>query len=170
MSRAPRGRLDAALYVLVVLLTCALVVGGVLGWRTHGDRADAAVESERYGAVLASARTEVLAFVNIDYNDAQSSIDKVAAGATGDFREQYTSSAEDVIKVLTDNESVMTGEVVYAGVAEVDQDSATVIAATTGTVSNTQTDNEPVARSFRLRLELQLVKGRWLTSDLAFVG
>lgn len=170
MSRAPRGRLDAALYVLVVLLTCALVVGGVLGWREHGDRADAATEAERYGAVLGSARTEVLAFVNIDYNDAQASIDKVAAGATGDFREQYTSSAEDVIKVLTDNESVMTGEVVYAGVADVDRDSATVIAATTGTVSNTQTENEPVARSFRLRLELQLVKGRWLTSDLQFVG
>lgn len=165
-----RGRLTAALYVVVVLLACVCVVGGVLVFQEHGERAEAAEVGDRYGAVLGSARTEVEAFVNIDYRDAQASIDRVAAGATGEFREQYTGSAEDVVKVLTENESVMTGEVVYAGVVDVDSDSATVIAATTGTVANTQTEGEAVARSFRLRLELQRVKGRWLTSDLQFVG
>ena len=46
----------------------------------RGDRADAKESQERYGAVLASARTETEAFINIDYQTAQESIDKVAAG------------------------------------------------------------------------------------------
>ena len=56
----------------------------------------------------------------------------------------------------------MEGEVLWAGVVDVDQDSATVIAATSGTVANQQTDNQPVARNFRLRLDLVLEDGQWL--------
>ena len=64
-----------------------------------------------------------------------------------------------MIEVLQQNESVMEGEVLWAGVVDVDKDSATVIAATSGTVANKQTDNKPVVRNFRLQLELVL-RGR----------
>ena len=40
--------------------------------------------------MLGAAREEIDAFVNIDYQHAQDSIDAVAAGATGDFAKQYT--------------------------------------------------------------------------------
>ena len=70
-------------------LACACVVGGVLAWDTRQDRASAAEEQEPYGDVLAAARTEAEAFINIRYDDAQASIDEVVAGATGDFRDQY---------------------------------------------------------------------------------
>lgn len=165
-----RVRLNIALYVVVLLLGCAAVVGGVMSWRTHQDRAETASQQERYGDVLAAATTEAEAFINIRYDDAQASIDAVAEGATGEFREQYDSSAEGVIEVLEQNRSVMEGEVLWAGVVDLDQDSATVIAATTGTVANKQTDNEPVERNFRLQLELVLEDGRWLTRDLQFVS
>ncbi|MEJ7794890.1 MAG: hypothetical protein WKF50_05005 [Nocardioides sp.] len=161
---------DLALLALVVVLLAASVLGGVLAWQAREDRADAAVEQERYGEVLASARAEAEAFINIRYDDAQASIDRVAEGATGEFREEYTSSSERVIEVLVQNESVMEGEVLYAGVVDVDQDSATVIAATSGTVANKQTDNQPVGRSFRLQLELVYEDGRWLTDDLQVVS
>lgn len=165
-----RVRLNITLYVLVLLVACAAVVGGVITWRTHDDRSRDAVEQERYGAVLASATTEAEAFINIRYDEAQESIDKVAEGATGEFREQYASSTDGVIKVLEENKSIMEGEVLWAGVVDVDNDSATVIAATTGTVSNNQTDNKPVVRNFRLQLDLVLEDGRWLTRDLQFVS
>lgn len=166
----PRTRLNLVLYLVVLLLACAAVAGGVLSWRTHQDREDAATEQERYGDVLAAATAEAEAFINISYEDAQTSIDKVAAGATGKFEEQYTSASGGVLEVLENEESVMDGEVVYAGVVDADHDSATVIAATTGTVANKQTDNQPVGRNFRLQLELVLEDGKWLTSDLQFVG
>lgn len=161
---------DLALLVLVVALLAASVVGGLLAWQTHQDRVQTAREQERYGEVLAAARAEAEAFINIRYDDAQASIDQVAEGATGEFRAQYTSSSERVIKELRENQSVLVGKVLHAGVVEVDEDSAIVIAATTGTVANKQTDNQPVGRNFRLRLELVHVDGRWLTSDLQSVS
>lgn len=165
-----RVRLNVVLYVLTLVLVAAVVVGGVLTWRAHGDEERARVEQERYGEVLAAATTEAEAFINIRYDNAQDSIDRVAEGATGKFKEQYDSSSQGVIQVLKENKSIMEGEVVWAGVVDVDQDSATVIAATTGTVANKQTGNKPVARTFRLQLELLFERGRWLTRDLQFVS
>ena len=163
-------RLNLALTALVLVLACACVAGGVLVRHARDVERGDRVEQERYGAVLAAARAEAEAFVNIRYDDARSSIDKVASGATGSLRKQYDTSSSGVIDVLRQNRSVLDGKVLWAGVVDVDQDSATVIATTSGTVANVRTKNRPVARNFRLRLELVRSGGRWLTSDLESVG
>jgi Mce-associated membrane protein len=163
-------RLNIVLYVLALLLACACVFGGVLVYQAHGDREQEAREQERYGEVLAAATREAEAFINIRYDKAQDSIDAVASGATGKFREQYDTSTKGVIEVLKRNKSVMDGKVTWAGVVDVDSDSATVIAATNGTVANASTNNKPVARGFRLKLDLVHEDGRWLTNNLEFVG
>ena len=165
-----RVRLNIALYALALVLACACVAGGVLVRHARDVERGDRVEQERYGAVLAAARAEAEAFINIRYDDAQSSIDKVASGATGSFRKQYDTSTKGVIQVLQQNRSVMDGKVLWAGVVDVDQDSATVIAATSGTVANVQTKDKPVARNFRLKLDLVRSGDRWLTSNLEFVG
>lgn len=171
MPAASQGTgVDLSLLVLVLLLLAASVVGGVLAWQSREDRAETATEQERYGAVLASARAEAEAYINIRYDDAQASIDQVAEGATGEFREQYTSSSERVIEALQRNETVMEGEVLYVGVVDVDEETATVLAATSGTVADQETDNQPVGRDLRLRLELVHEDGRWLTNDLQLVS
>jgi Mce-associated membrane protein len=158
------------LTLLVVLLTLAAGFGAAVTWQTHGDRADAATRQERYGAVLAAADAEVTAFVNLRYDRASDSVDAVAAGATGDFRRHYDTSADRVIRVLRRNRSLMTGHVVWSGVTSVSPTQATVIAATTGTVSNIRTHGAHRPRDFRFRISLVRVGGRWLTSDIAFVG
>ena len=94
----------------------------------------------------------------------------VADGATGEFKKQYSNSTKGVLQVIKQEKSSMEGKVLWAGVVDVDEDSATVIAATSGTVANQQTNNQPVARNFRLRLDLVRENGRWLTNDLQFVG
>ena len=158
------------LSMLVVLLALAAGLGAAVTWRTHGDRADAATHQERYGAVLAAADAEVTAFVNLRYDRASQSVDEVAAGATGDFRDHYVHSADRVARVLVRNRSVSTGHVVWSGVTVIDATSATVIAATTGTVSNVRTHGAREPRDFRFRVTLVRIGNRWLTSDLAFVG
>ena len=162
-------RLVTGLVLVATALAATAVVLGVATWQARGDEGDAEV-TDRYAAILSAATEETEAFVNIRYDRAQESIDAVAEGATGDFAEQYDASTEGVLTLLEENRSVMEGEVVWIGVVDADADSATVLAATTGTVANAQTDDEPVARAFRLRLELVLVDGRWLTSDLQFVA
>ncbi len=158
------------LTMLVVLLVLATGLGAALSWRTHGDRADAATRQVRYGDVLTAAATEVTAFVNLRYDRASESVDAVAAGATGDFRDHYVRSAAAVIRVLQRNRSAMTGRVVWAGVAAISPTRATVIVATTGTVSNRRTHGTDQARDFRFRVTLVHEGARWLTSDIGFVG
>jgi Mce-associated membrane protein len=158
------------LTLLVVLLALAAGLGAALALRAHGDRADAATHQKRYGAVLSAADAEVTAFVNLSYDRAARSVDAVAAGATGDFRDHYVRSAERVAHVLQLNRSSMTGRVVWSAVTDISATRATVISATTGSVSNIRTKGADEPRDFRFRVSLVLVGGRWLTSDIAFVG
>lgn len=180
-----RVRANVLLYVVTMAVAAFVVVLAVLLWRELGDDGTPTAlpqagvvsldeapdeEQERFADVIDSATTEATAFVNIRYDDAQASIEAVMAGATGEFREQYEKSTEDVIKILEENRSVMEGKVLWTGVVAIDPDSATVVVATTGTVANIQTDNKPVARNFRLQMELVLEEGKWLTRDLQFVS
>ncbi|WP_460808218.1 hypothetical protein [Nocardioides salsibiostraticola] len=170
---AAPGRTGTTLIVLAT--TCALLVaiavaGAAFSVKAHLDRGDDAQIQRQYGDVLASARAEAEAFVNIRFDDAEASIERVRDGATGEFREQYDTSTESVIAVLEQNESVMDGEVVWAGVDTLDNDSARVFAYTSGTVANLQTAGKPVERNFRLQLDLVLVEGEWLTKNLEFVA
>ncbi|GAA4719613.1 hypothetical protein [Nocardioides conyzicola] len=165
-----RPGLNVVLYVVALLLGCGVVFGGVLVHQERQDRQRASAEQERYGDVLAAARKEIEAFVNIDYTKAQESIDAVAEGATGDFAKQYDTSTKDVVKILTQAKSVMEGKVLWAGVVDADHDSASVIVATSGTVANTSTNNKPVARQFRIKVDLVDEGGEWKTSNVEFVG
>ncbi|MDX6359013.1 MAG: Mce-associated rane protein [Nocardioidaceae bacterium] len=155
--------------LLVVLVACA-AVGAALAWRTHQDRRDARVSQERYGAVLAAANAEATAFVNLRYDRAEQTVGAVAAGATGGFRSHYDTASGHVVRVLRRHRSSMQGHVVWSGVVQVDASHATVIAATSGTVSNDRTGGSPVERHYRLRLSLVAEGGRWLTSNVQFVG
>jgi Mce-associated membrane protein len=155
---------------LVAVLLVVALVGGALVLRTRHDRADALIQQERYGAVLAAADREATAFVNLRYDRAAQSVGAVAAGATGDFRDHYDSQAALVVQVLRSHRSSMTGRVVWSGVVAVSPDRATVLVATSGTVSNTSTRGHPEPRSFRLRVSLVRDGGHWLASDVRFVG
>ena len=176
-----RVLLNVTLYVVVMVAAALLVVVAVRAFDDDPAPATLPVkgvveldesssgEQERYADIIASASKEATAFVNIRYDDAQASIDAVMAGATGDFRDQYEKSTEALIKLLQDNKSIRTGDVLWTGVVAQDPDSATVIIATSGTVQNKQTGNQPKAEYYRLQLQLVSEKGRWLTSDLQFV-
>lgn len=173
-----RYRTNVALYVATVLAVCGVVLLGVLVTRAEPWTDDAAAagatvpdeETRLYQDVLQAATDQATAFVNIDYQELDASIETVRKGATGTFRDQYDASVDGLRELMTRNKSVMTGEVLSAGVVAADEDSATVLVATRGHVENTQTKGEKQERNLRLQLELSKVKGTWLTSDLQFVG
>jgi Mce-associated membrane protein len=158
------------LALLVALLLLLALLGAALVVREHGDRADARVREERYGAVLAAADAEATAFVNLSHDRAAHGVAEVAAGATGAFRTHYLRSARHLVASLRRHRSVSTGHVVWSGAVAVAPDRATVIVATTGTVSNVSTGGREVPRDYRLRLTLLHQGRRWLTADIAFVG
>jgi hypothetical protein len=65
---------------------------------------------------------------------------------------------------------VSTGHVVWSGVSAVSPRRATVITATSGTVSNDRSGGRPRPRDFRFEVTLVRVGDRWLAANLQFVG
>jgi len=181
-----RVPLNVALYLLTVVGLCAVVLLVVLLVRGDdtwfGDKVDddisvSADEVEKdasgadlHHAVLEAASAEATAFINIDYQHMDDSIQAVRDHATGEFAKQYDKSLESLRKLMTRNQSVMEGQVLAAGVVNADQDSARVLVATKGTVQNTSTSGKKSERNLRLQIDLEYVDGAWLTSDLQFVG
>ncbi|WP_148612997.1 hypothetical protein [Nocardioides rubriscoriae] len=170
-------RLVPVLFVVALVLACACVVGGVLVVREARDRAGGsgaqtptAAEQDRYGEVKLAAEATATALVNIDYRDPQKSFDAVAATATGTFLDQYQASADSLVKLVTSFKSVLTGTVAVSAVDDIDADSASVLVATDGKVSNAQTGETTQVRNFRLLVKLVRQDGVWLANDLQFVG
>lgn len=119
--------------------------------------------------ILDAAGDMVTSFVNFDYRDPDATFEAVLAGSTGTFAEQYRAGTADLKRLGSEAKSTMTAEVEAAGLVSSDDDSATVILATRGQVTNEQTGFEPEARNYRIQVELVLTDGQWLTSDLQYV-
>lgn len=126
-------------------------------------------EQIRTAEQLEAATKMVNAFLNINYEDVEANIEAVKSLSTGQFLRQYTNASEDLADLTRQAKATQTGEVVWAGLVAGDPDDATVIVATSGTVTNELTEFEPQSRTYRLQLDLELVDDRWLTSDLQYV-
>ncbi|MDP3968169.1 MAG: hypothetical protein Q8Q02_07795 [Nocardioides sp.] len=150
------------------LLAVALALAVALVLVLLEVRALSADEEDR-DAALAAARSQARAFTTIDYREVDDSLDRVLAGATGEFAEQFEESRDDIAIGARQNQSVSRGDIVSAGVVSLTDDRAQVIVVVDGEVSNISTE-EPQPRFYRLQLELVRESDRWLTSQLEFVG
>lgn len=161
----PRGRPGWVVALLGVVVVALVVGAAVLFPRWQ----DARAEQAGYDEVLRAATAEVIAFTTLDYRDIDPSIDRVLAGATGQFRKQFKASREQLVALSKQNESVSEGQVLRAGVVSMDDDSARVIVVADSSVTNVNAP-DPQPRHYRLQLDLVRQGDRWLTSGLEFVG
>lgn len=126
-------------------------------------------EQERVAAQIEAATEMVTAFVNFDYKDPDATVTAVRERSTGTFLEQYSKGATDLKKLATEAQSTMVARVVWSGLVAGDDDSATVIVATSGNVTNKTTDFKEEARNYRIQVQLVLEDGAWLANDLQYV-
>jgi Mce-associated membrane protein len=150
---------------LVALVLAALVVAGLSLRQVRADRAD---EAARSGAV-AAARQLAVSFTSLDYRTYDEGARRLADSASGALRQQLTDSAGALKKAMTANQSVTRGTVLDAAVVAADRDSARVLLVVDADVTNTSTTT-PTARHYRIQLDLRRHGGRWLGTDLTFVG
>jgi Mce-associated membrane protein len=160
-----RNRTRLALYAgaaaLLLLLAGALLLGLQLR--------SAAQEQAARDAALSAARQSALNLTSIDQQDFEDDVAAVLDGATGEFRSDFAARADDLERLLTENDVVAEGQVLESALVRSDRQSATALVVVDSTVRNAATPDGRV-NSYRMRLELEKVGDRWLTSVLEFVG
>jgi Mce-associated membrane protein len=157
----PRGLWGLAALVLVA----ALAVGATLGrdaWTAHQTQ-------HARAEAVAAARQLAVNFVTVDYQQVDRDTARVRAGATGTFLESYTSSVEELKKVLVQNKTVSRAERTEAALVSGDLDSAVVLV---GVVAPTQNASVPGGekKTYRMRLQLRKASDAWKVENLEFVG
>nr|WP_142214953.1 hypothetical protein [Streptomyces sp. SLBN-118] len=153
----------AATLVVATVVTTAL--SGWLCVKVYEQRA----EAQRHQDILAAARQSALNFTSLDYRHYEQDSQNVLKGATGDFKEQFSAQTAELTKLVAANKSVSQGQVLEAGITRSDERTARVLVVADSKVTNTAAPGGQ-ARTYRLQLDLVREKGRWLTSDVEFVG
>ncbi|MGY4983383.1 hypothetical protein ACWCYL_40680 [Streptomyces sp. 900105755] len=161
--RGGRGRLLSAGLVAATVLTTVLCVW--LGLKLSDQRA----AEQRRQDILAAARQSALNFTSLDYRHYDRDSGNVLKGATGEFKKEFAAQTAQLTRLVAQNKSVSEGQVLDAGIVRSDARSARVLVVADNKVTNSAAP-EGQARTYRLQLDLSRVDGRWLTSDVAFVG
>jgi Mce-associated membrane protein len=158
-------RLTALCAVLLVLFVSAVAAATVFTVQSRDGREVTA----RNDAVLSTARAAAVNLVTLRYSSARDDLDRILASTTGDFRNQFSDVSGSFEKVLGDGQVDSTGQVNEAGVVTSDENAATVLAAVTSTVKNTEApDGEE--RTYRMKISLEHIDESWLVSNVEFVA
>ncbi|MGW4518491.1 hypothetical protein ACWEO4_42830 [Streptomyces sp. NPDC004393] len=156
-------RLLSAGLVAATVLTTVLCVW--VGLKLSDQRA----AEQRRQDILAAARQSALNFTSLDYRHYDRDSGDVLKGATGEFKKEFAAQTAQLTKLVEQNKSVSEGQVLEAGIVRSDARSARVLVVADSKVTNTAAP-EGQTRTYRLQLDLARVAGRWLTSDVTFVG
>lgn len=153
--------------ILVVVLVAALTAAGLLGWRWYGQQQ----LHREHSAAITAARQLTVNFISISAATVDADLQRITAGATGEFKEEFTKGATQVRAAVVENAVESRGTVLRTGLVSGDLDSAVVLVAVDATVRNL---SAPQGRPSHYRIQLDLVKDAetdaWLVSKLQFIG
>jgi Mce-associated membrane protein len=162
---SPRARW--AVRLLVVALLGALAAAGVFGRQWYQQRQ---LDTGRQQA-LAAARQVTVDFVSISAATIDQDLKRIADGATGEFRDEFTRDMPQVRAAVVENKVQSKGTVLRAAVVSSDARTAVVLVALDANVKNAKA---PDGRLSHYRIQVSLARdagsGRWLVSQLQFVG
>ena len=123
--------------------------------------------------ILRAAAQSALNLTSIDNAEFDEDVQRVLEGATGAFRTDFEARSQDLEKVLVENQVVSEGTVIETALVELaedgNSDTATALVVVDSNVKNTAVPEGRV-NTYRMKLQLERVDGRWLTSMLEFVG
>ncbi|MGC5019282.1 hypothetical protein [Micromonospora sp. DT47] len=166
-AAAPAGRGRMLVVLLVAVLAATVTAAGVTGHRWYVDRATDQARQE----ALAAARQASVTFVSVSAASVDRDIQRITAGATGDFKDEFTRGQSQVRAAVVENKVDSRGSVLRAGLVSGDRRRAVVLVAVDATVKNVKA---PQGRPSHYRIQLDMVRdkgsGRWLVSRLQFVG
>ncbi|WP_374999445.1 hypothetical protein [Aeromicrobium sp. CTD01-1L150] len=168
MTRA--SMVNVALGVVLLALLSWLVLFAFRGVGAVPVTTSAERTAQEHTEITRAARAGTLAFLTTDHTRMDELTDEVLDHATGEFKEQYEASVDSLKEAATSEESYSKGSVEEVGLGEVTDDSASAFVAAGSEVRNKGTKGETENRSWRMKLTMTKEDGRWLISQLEFVG
>jgi len=176
-SRRPRGRFAPMAghrwrrprrntVLAAVVLALALAAAAVTGQRWYADRA----LERAHAQALAAAKQTSVNFVSVSASSVDRDLQRIVAGATGEFRDEFVRGQAKVRQAVVENDVRSTGSVLRAGLVSGDRRSAVVLVAVDATVRNVKA---PDGRPSHYRIQVDVTRdpsGAWLVSRLQFVG
>ncbi|MFY1692703.1 hypothetical protein [Plantactinospora sp. WMMB782] len=163
----PGRRSPVTTVALVAALCAALALAGFFGNRWWQDHAVARAHTQ----ALAAARQTTVNFVSVSASSVDSDLQRITAGATGEFREEFVRGQAKVRQAVLENKVESRGTVLRAGLLSGNRRHAVVLVAMDATVKNV---NAPDGRPAHYRIQVDLTRDgdsdTWLVSRLQFVG
>lgn len=154
-----RGRIVAAAVIAVFVALVAL--SGFLGWQLWQQREVA--QAGEQARQQATEYAEVL--TSIDSAKVDENFDAVLDGATGEFKDMYSQSSEQLRQLLIDNKATAHGVVVESAVQSATKDKVVVLLFVDQSVTNTNVPDPRMDRS-RIKMTMEYVDGRWRASKV----
>ncbi|MEJ3746534.1 hypothetical protein WEI85_27735 [Actinomycetes bacterium KLBMP 9797] len=163
--RATTGRLP----LVAALAMAAVAVAGAVfaGYHWAQDRA----LDRAHQQALAAAKQTSVNFVSVSASSVDRDLQRIVAGATGDFKDEFTRGQAEVRTAVVENKVESQGTVLRAGLLSGDRDRAVVLVAIDATVKNVKA---PDGRASHYRIQVDVTRdgasGQWLVAKLQFVG
>ncbi|BBY33826.1 Mce protein [Mycolicibacter minnesotensis] len=157
-SRAPR--LDRR-WIAAAVLMLGLIAAAYEGWLlfAHHQRAVAATQA------LEAAASYTLVLTSVDPAAIDQNFAEILDGATGEFKDVYSASSEQLRQLLIDNKATAHGTVIDSAVKSASKNRVEVLLFVDQGVSNKAAPQVQIDRS-RIVMTMEKVNGRWLAAQV----
>ena len=160
---ARRGRTWVPLTALGVTAALLTAGTGYLAWQV---REQARAETAREEAT-ASARDAARLLFSYNHETLQADFDKGLSVTTGEFRDQYRRTTQDVVSdVAKEYKAVVVAEVIEAAIVQAEASRVTALVFLNQATTSTRVQGQQVDQS-RVRMQLVLRDGRWLVDAVS---
>jgi Mce-associated membrane protein len=154
----------AALTFGLIALTAIAGLSGWLGYQLHREqKAD-----QQYAVYLQTGRQGALNLTTIDWQHADSDVQRILDSATGTFHDDFAARTNDFIDVVKQTQSHTEGSIVETGVESETPTGAKILVAVN--VKSTQAGQpEERSRGWRMRILVERVDDTAKIANVEFV-
>jgi Mce-associated membrane protein len=165
---ATRPRVDTPRLAFPIGLAIAAVLVALCCWLAYQFYHQRQVAEER-SAFLQAGRQQALNLTTIDWQHADTDIERIRNLATGPFYDDFSKRSQPFIEVVRQTRAKTEGSVTEAGVESVSGSDATVLVAVIVKTSNEGAPAQP-PRSWRMRMKVQTVGDDVKVANVEFVA
>ncbi|MUL81868.1 hypothetical protein FZI95_08795 [Mycobacterium sp. CBMA247] len=164
-KRRWRPKLATLVSGSAILVSIALMAasGYMIWFHQQADR-----EQQRRAEFAAAASQAAVTLMSIDSATAQDNVRQIVDNSTGQFRDDFQSAADDLVKVAQDSKAATKATVRASAVQSMAADSAVVLVSAATTVSNSAAAGQQ-PRNWRLSVTMLNDGGQIKMSKVEFV-